>query len=113
MSKQKLRERCTADAVGTITLLKSSGFSTSFRITVVYTANGNAYECREFTTMKSKAIKLGFLPIGQRIVPILGNISVGSKVRVKYNPDNPAEAYLPDNVKKSIPPTEYKTRRGA
>ena len=103
MSKRKLRERCTADAVGTIVQLKTRGrISTSNRIIVVYEVNGGTYELREFTTMKNEAIKLGFLPIGQRKKPIMGDVSVGSKVRVKYNPDNPAEAYLPDNIKKKV-----------
>ena len=46
-------------------------------------------------------IKLGFLPIGQKRVPVIGDIRAGSPVKVSYNPEDPAEAFISCNCGKS------------
>lgn len=100
MTKRKLKMRCTADTIGTVKSRKCNGADFPTVIKVTYTVNDHTYEIRESKKVKSRMIKLGFLPIGQMRSPLLGPTPVGSEVRVKYNPDNPAEAYLPDNIKK-------------
>lgn len=46
--------------------------------------------------MEYSAIKIRFLPIGQRKVSKI-NSKVGSEVEVNYNPDKPEEAYIVGN----------------
>lgn len=88
---------CTAETIGSVTAVKVKGQDFPTIVTVTYEANGYSYEDSESIKLRSQPIKLGFLTVGQKRVPVLGNTSVGSKVRVLYNPNNPEEAYLPDN----------------
>lgn len=92
---------CSLETVGKITNLKIKGQDFPTVITVSYTVDSEVYSITESVKLKSEKIKIGFLPIGQKRVPILGSTRVGSTVRVKYNPQNPQEAFLPDNVGKA------------
>lgn len=67
-------------------------------IVVSYTVEGQEYQIKESVKLKSKAIKIGFLPIGQERYPAMGEIKKGTVVKVKYNSSDPARAYLVDNV---------------
>lgn len=98
MKKTKINVNCTTEVTGTVKEVKVKGQDFPTIITVSYSVNEHAYEISESIKLKSQPIKLGFLTVGQKRVPVLGNTSVGSAVRVMYNPNNPAEAYLPDNV---------------
>lgn len=92
---------CTHCVEGTIDQLVIKGQDFPTVMVVHYAVGGYSFELRESVKLKSEKIKLGFLTVGQKRVPALGNTSVGSKVRVLYNPDDPAEAYLPDNLGKA------------
>lgn len=98
MKKTKINVNCTTEITGTVKSVQIKGQDFPTIITVVYTVNDHPYEVSESIKLKSQPIKLGFLTVGQKRVPVLGNTSVGSVVRVKYNPNNPSEAYLPDNI---------------
>lgn len=91
------KKRCTAFTDGRITRFQPRGEGVTL-ITVQYEVNGVSYEVRESLKRKSQAIKIGFLPIGQRKTPVLPNVAVGSSVCVQYNPEDPAKAFLRDNV---------------
>lgn len=47
--------------------------------------------------MKSEAIKIGGIPVGQRKSYQMGNISVGDSVTIQYDPSNPAKALIAEN----------------
>ena len=47
--------------------------------------------------VRVKTIKIGFLPIVQRSYPVIGDKQTGDEVKICYNPDNPAEAYIAGN----------------
>lgn len=94
------RELCSSIIVGKIVNLKIKGQDFPTIIEVQYEVNNNIYTISESIKLKSEKIKIGFLPIGQKKVPILGDTRVGSVVRVAYNDNNPQEAYLIDNVGK-------------
>jgi hypothetical protein len=98
MKKNKLNENCTAQTTGSVKSVKTKGQDFPTIITVTYDVNGYSYEVSESIKLKSEPIKLGFLTVGQKRVLQLGNTSVGSAVRVMYNPNNPGEAFLPDNT---------------
>lgn len=61
-----------------------------------YEVDGNKYQITEELAMEYSAIKIRFLPIGQRKVSKI-NSKVGSEVEVNYNPDKPEEAYIVGN----------------
>lgn len=84
--------------VRTVKSVKVRGQDFPTIITVPYTVDGNSYDISKSIKLKSQTIKLGFIPIGQKRVPVLGNTAVGSSIRVMYNPENPSEAYLTDNI---------------
>lgn len=89
---------CTACAEGTVMKLQSRGVDFPTDIYVQYEVNSITYEVRESIKLKIKAIKIGFLPIGMQQIPVMPDTRVGSKAWVVYNPNNPAEAYLRDNI---------------
>lgn len=83
--------------VGTVVSLKSKGLNSPTIITVEYLVNGISYSIKETMKLKSEPIKLGAIPIGQRKVPIIGKVMIGSSVYVKYDLNNPAKALIEGN----------------
>ena len=89
------------DFIGRVKELKVKGQDFPTMITVEYQVAGNNYVVTESLKLKSEKIKLGFLPIGQKRVPVMGNTAVGSSATVIYNPSNPTEAFITHNVGKT------------
>lgn len=89
---------CTQSVEGCVKELKVKGQDFPTMISVEYQVAGNNYVITESLKLKSEKIKLGFLPIGQKRVPLMGNTVVGSSATVNYNPSNPAESYISDNT---------------
>lgn len=92
------KANCTQTVVGCVRERKSKGLDYPTMITVEYQVGGNIYRVTESIKLKSKVIKLGFLPIGQRKSPVMGNTAVGSSAMVSYNPSNPEEAFITHNI---------------
>lgn len=84
-------------AIGTVTEVKARGLDFPTQITVEYVVNGKSYSVSESIKLKSKAIKLGFMPIGQERVPVMGDTHVGAKAEVLYCSSNPSDAIIKDN----------------
>ncbi|NLY72506.1 MAG: hypothetical protein GX079_02280 [Tissierellia bacterium] len=97
---KKLQINCTQTTQGRVKQLKSKGQDFPTIITVEYEVDSTFYEIRESIKLKSQPIRKGSITIGQKKVAIMGSSSVGSLVKVNYNPDNPSEAYLADNIGK-------------
>ena len=92
------KKRCVATVDGKIIQKKNRGLDFPTLITVEYEINNNVYRVTESLKLKSRAIKLWVFPIGQMKYPGLPNTDVGTFAKVCYNPNNPKEAYLKDNV---------------
>lgn len=92
------RSACTEQTVGNIVDIKCRNSEGVAKITVRYNVNGMEYTIRESLKLISKMIKVGGMPIGQRKVPRLGNVKIGTQLRVQYNPSKPQKAFLSDNV---------------
>lgn len=99
MRKRDL-EKCTCVTVGRIVQIENRGHDCPIIVTVKYEIDGTCYRISESKKYKIEIIKFGFLPVGQRSVPKLGNVVVGDPVRVSYNPADPEMAYLTDNTGK-------------
>lgn len=100
--KQKRSTKCTARAVGTIHSLGKRGMDFPTTVVVSYMVAGRQFEISETLKLKSQAIRLGFLPVGQRKSPVLRTIDgqlpgVGGQVSVSYDPADPQNAFLTDN----------------
>lgn len=95
------KANCTHTVNGRVKELEVKGQDFPTMITVEYQVAGNNYVVTESLKLKSEKIKLGFLPIGQKRVPVMGNTAVGSSATISYNPSNPAEAFITNNIGKS------------
>lgn len=97
------KSNCTETCKGIIKKIKIRGLEFPSQIIVEFEIGGKFYEIKETLVMKPyKMIKLGFIPIGCKTKSLIEmNTGVaaiaGNTVNVKYNPDDPNEAYLPDN----------------
>ena len=94
------KANCTRVTEGRVKELKVKGLDFPTIISVEYSVAEKSYVVTESLKLRSEIIKIGFLPIGQKKVPTMGSISVGSAVAVSYNPDNPAESYITHNTGK-------------
>lgn len=98
---KKKRQQCFAIAIGAISNIKARGQDFPTMITVQYEVNGQIYEVTESIKLKSEKIKCGFFTVGLKRVPVIGNTAIGNPARVSYDPNNPTDAYLTDNIGKS------------
>lgn len=98
MRKEKLAET-GAKTEGIITKFRLRGVDSSSVITVAYEVDGVEYSVTESVRMKSEAIRLGPIPIGQRQVPVMGAVEKGTKVTVIYDPKDPQKAVIGENRK--------------
>lgn len=92
---------CTQTICGHVKELKVKGQDFPTMITVEYHVAGNNYVVTESLKLKSEKIKLEFLPVGQKRVPIMGDTVVGSSAMVGYNSDDPKESFITHNVGKA------------
>ena len=83
--------------IGKVIFLKSKGLNSPIIITVEYLVNCISYSIKKTMKLKSEPIKLGAIPIGQRKVPIIGKVRIGSSVYVKYDLNNPTKALIEGN----------------
>lgn len=95
------KANCTQTVEGRVKELKVKGLDFPTLISVEYQVVGKSYVITESLKLKSEIIKLGFLPVGQKRIPVMGNTAVGSSATVNYNPDNPSEAYITNNIGKT------------
>lgn len=94
------KTKCTETTIGKIKNLKNKGLESTTLITVEYQVEGIYYIITESVKLKSRMIKLGFLPIGQKKVPVMGDISVGRPAMVNYDPSDPSKAFITKNIGK-------------
>jgi hypothetical protein len=95
---KKNRKKCTREVVGTIVKMDRKSMEMPTMITVEYVVDEVKYTVKESVKLKSKLIKIGFLPIGQVKTPRMGDIVVGGTAAVCYNPEQPEKAYIKENV---------------
>ena len=96
--RKKNRRKCTGEVVGTIVKMDRKSMEMPTMITVEYVVDEVKYTIKESVKLKSKLIKIGFLPIGQVKTPRMGDIAVGGTATVCYNPGQPEKAYIKENV---------------
>ena len=100
------KSNCTEMCKGIIKEVRIKGIEFPSEIVVNFEVDKKNYEINENLVMKPQKIKLGFIPIGYKTKSLIEiNTGVqtisGNEVKVKYNPKNPEEAYLPDNDSKA------------
>lgn len=96
-NRAEKNKRCTMETQGEIVKLKLKSGDGPFVITVRYEVDFTNYMIKESVKLKSTAIKAGKIPIGQKKTPVIGEIKEGTSVTVRYNPNNPEEAFVKGN----------------
>ena len=91
---------CALCTEGKVVGIKSKGLEFPTIITVEYNVGEKVFQIKEDLKLKNTTLKIGTIPIGQKKKPVLGYAKIGSIVTVAYNPGDPKEAYLPDNIGK-------------
>lgn len=90
-------EQYDSSVIGTVVDIKIRGLDFPTQITVEYSVDGKTFSITETIKLKSKAIKLGFIPIGQKKVPAMGDTHVGAHTEVLYYLSNPSDAVIKEN----------------
>lgn len=91
------KNKYDSSVIGTVAEVKTRGLDFPTQITVEYVVNGRTYSVTESIKLKSKAIKMGFIPIGQKKVPTMGDTHVGAKTEILYCSNNPSDATIKEN----------------
>lgn len=92
------KSNCTESTRGKVIKVKSKGLNCPTMISVEYQVGDVSYVITESIKLKSEMIKIGFFPIGQKKVPVMGETAEGSSAMVNYNPSNPSEAFITNNI---------------
>ena len=95
-SRARKERSYTGETTGVVERIRSYGVDRPSVACVRYRVDGAEYTFRETLKVKSSAIKLGSVPIGQRKTYVL-DCAPGSTVRVSYLPSDPSRAILTDN----------------
>lgn len=90
--------KCTSFKLGKIKSVKCKGEGFPTVITVEYIVNRVTYILTENLNYTKKTVKLGFIPVWRKVVPIMSDTRVKAPTSIAYNPDNPAQAYIVDNA---------------
>ena len=83
--------------LGTVTNLSRKGIDRPTVVTVEYQANGQLWHVSESLKLRSEAILIGKIPIGQRKTPVLGRVEIGDTLPVRYCPEAPSIALIEGN----------------
>ena len=95
-SRARKERAYTGETTGVVERIRSHGVDRPTVAYVRYRVDGAEYTFHETLKVKSNAIKLGAVPIGQRKTYVL-DCALGSTVRVNYLPSDPSRAILTDN----------------
>ncbi len=90
------KEKCTFETTGVV--IKKRWNGDVWFLTAEYIVDGITYKKTEQMRYQKENIhKIGKIPIGMRSSAPLGALKEGDSVRIKYNPQKPKQAYMPDN----------------
>lgn len=82
---------------GKVIRIVDKGMDYPWVIHVQYNVNGHDYKIKETAKMKSTAIKIAGIPVGQRKTFVLGNIKEGDLIEIHYDEDHPEKAIIYGN----------------
>lgn len=79
---------------GTITKISKKGLDSPWVIHVSYQVNGREYKIKETAKLKSSAIRIGKIPVGQKKTFVLGKIKEGDLLEIHYEETCPEKAFI-------------------
>ena len=94
--RNKLEKLCTAEIDGEIIKVEST-HNRDF-ITVRYYVNKQEYRVREKLKLRYETVASKNILMYRQGVPVIGNYEIGQNLVIKYNPTNPEQAIIRENV---------------
>lgn len=82
---------------GTVTRIRWGGIEHPTVIYAVYHVNGREYQIRETAKLKSEAIKVGRIPVGQKKSFVMGPVAEGDQIWIRYDEFRPERAIICGN----------------
>ncbi len=90
------KKKCTEETNGAV--IKKRWDGDVWFLKAEYVVDGKSYiRTEQLRYKKVKTCELGNIPIGMKSTASTGELEVGDSVRIKYNPEKPQKAYMPDN----------------
>lgn len=90
-------EKYRGMTLGTVIWIRSGGIDHPSVIHAVYHVNGKEYQIRETAKLKSRTIKVGKIPVGQKKSFVMGAVSKGDQIWIRYDERRPERAIICGN----------------
>lgn len=90
-------EKCRGMTLGTVTWIRPGGIDHPSVIHAVYHVNGKEYQIRETAKLKTRTIKVGKIPVGQKKSFVMGAVSQGDQIWIRYDERRPERAIICGN----------------
>ncbi len=91
------KKKCTQETIGIVTRKRWNG--DVWFLTAEYRVHDKVYQRTEqLRYQKVKSYQVMNIPVGMRAKASLAHLENGDAVKIRYNPQNPKKAYLPENT---------------
>lgn len=92
--RQRKKETYMGKTYGKVIRIVDKGLDYPYVLYVQYQVNGMTYKIRETAKMKSSAIRVAGIPIGQRKTFVLGRVQEGDMLEIRYDERHPEKAII-------------------
>ena len=96
-SRKRKKESYTGITQGRVIKIVDKGLDAPWVIHVRYQVNGMEYEVKETAKMKSSAIKIAGIPVGQKKRFVLGGVREGDLLEIHYDENHPERSIIYGN----------------
>ena len=96
-SRKRKKSNYMGITQGRVIRIVDKGLDYPWVIHVQYKVNGIDYEIKETAKMKSTAIKIAGIPVGQRKTFVLGDVKEGDLLEIRYDETHPERAIIYGN----------------
>lgn len=96
-SRKRKKNNYMGITQGRVIRIVDKGLDYPWVIHVQYKVNGIDYEIKETAKMKSTAIKVAGIPVGQRKTFVLGDVKEGDLLEIRYDESHPERAVIYHN----------------
>lgn len=96
-SRKRKKNNYMGITKGRVIRIVDKGLDYPWVIHVQYKVNGIDYEIKETAKMKSTAIKIAGIPVGQRKTFVLGAVKEGDLLEIRYDEAHPEKAIIYGN----------------
>lgn len=90
-------EKYRGMVLGTVTWIRPGGIDHPSVIHAVYRVNGKEYQIKETAKLKSRMIKVGKIPVGQKKSFVMGAVAQGDEIWIRYDERRPERAIICGN----------------